>query len=323
MKVLIVTNVYLLKSENANISNFVTDQINAMNRHCPDVDFTVFTIKGRDNKWNYISSIPKIRRLIKTGGFDLVHIHYGLSGLFMLLPGKIGIPVVVTFHGGDIQIEQHHQVQVFLSKLIAKKCDAVITLNKKMDQIVQKYNHNTQIIPCSIDMDFFNPYKRKVGESDKKKIIFPSFRTRTVKNYPLYLATIIILNEKYGIKTEEIDFNNISRQQVRDYYMISDLVLLTSISEGSPGVVKEAMACNLPVVSTNVGDVAVNLDGVKNCAVAKKMDADELASLCAQSLNNEIEGKTGRDKVFELGLDDKSVCSKIYKLYCGLLNAKI
>ncbi len=323
MNVLIVTNVYLIDSENSGVSNFVTEQVFAMGKYFPDIEYTVFTIHGRDSKWNYISSIPKIRRLIKTGGFDLVHIHYGLSGLFMLLPGKIGIPVVVTFHGGDIQIEQHHQVQVFLSKLIAKKCDAVITLNKKMDQVVRKYNSNTQILPCSIDMDFFNPINRKVVASDTKKIIFPSFRTRTVKNYPLYLATIKILDEKYGIKTEEIDFNNISRQQVRDYYMISDLVLLTSISEGSPGVVKEAMACNLPVVSTNVGDVAVNLDGVENCAVAKKMDAEELAFLCAQSLNNEIEGKKGRDKIFELGLDDKSVCSKIYKLYCGLLNAKI
>lgn len=323
MKVLIVTNVYLIKGENANISNFVSDQIAAMNKHCSDVDFTVYTIKGRDSKWNYISSIPEIRRLIKTGGFDLVHIHYGLSGLFMLLPGKIDIPVVVTFHGGDIQIEQHHQIQVFLSKRIAKKCDAAITLNHKMDDIVRNYNTNTQIIPCSIDMDYFNPKDRVINKSSIKKVIFPSFRSRTVKNYPLFQATIAKLKEEFGIETEEIDFNNISRQQVHDYYMISDLVLLTSISEGSPGVVKEAMACNLPVVSTNVGDVAVNLDGVKNCAVANNMNADELAFLCARSLNNEIDGKSGRERIFELGLDDKSVCSKIYKLYSELLNAKI
>lgn len=319
MRVLIVTNVYLVKSENVQIANFVMDQVNAMRKYCPDVEYTVFTIHGRDSRWNYITSIHKIRKIITSGGFDLVHIHYGLSGLFMLLPGKIDIPVVVTFHGGDIQIEQNHQIQVFLSKQIAKKCDAVITLNKKMDQIVRKYNQNTQIIPCSIDMDFFNPINRKVNKSVFKKIIFPSFQTRTVKNYPLFMATINILEKKYGIKTEEIVFNNISREQVRDYYMISDLVLLTSISEGSPGVVKEAMACNLPVVSTNVGDVAVNLEGVRNCAVASRMDAEELASLCAKCLNNEIEGKLGRDKIYELGLDDVSVCKNIYMLYNNLV----
>ncbi len=320
MRVLIVTNVYLVKSENSQISNFVTDQVNAMNKHCPDVEFTVYTIKGRDSKWNYLSSIPEIKRIIKNGGFDLVHIHYGLSGLFMLFNGKFDIPIVVTFHGGDIQIDQKHWVQVFLSKMIAKRCDAAITLNQKMDTVVRKYNHNTRIIPCSIDMEFFKPAEKRIATDNVKRIIFPSFRTREVKNYPLFEATIQLLKQKYGFCIETIEFNNISRKEVYNYYLQSDLVMLTSFSEGSPGVVKEAMACNLPVVSTNVGDVSVNLKGVKGCAVANAMNAEELAMLCANSLNGEIDGIEGRDRIVELGLDDKTTCRKLFDLYKEVIN---
>lgn len=320
MRILIVTNVYLVKSENAQISNFVTDQINAMNKYCPEVEFTIYTIKGRDSKLNYLSSIFEIRKIIKEGHYDLVHIHYGLSGLFMLYPGKLGIPVVVTFHGGDIQIDQKHWVQVFLSKMIAKRCDAAITLNQKMDTIVRKYNHNTRIIPCSIDMEFFKPAEKRIATDNVKRIIFPSFRTREVKNYPLFEATIQLLKQKNGFNVETIEFNNISRKEVYNYYLQSDLVMLTSFSEGSPGVVKEAMACNLPVVSTNVGDVAVNLKGVKGCAVSKVMNAEEMAFLCAKSLNGEIEGVDGRVRIIELGLDDKTTCHKLFDLYKEVIN---
>lgn len=305
------------------MSNFVTEQVKAMNKHCSDVEYTIYTIHGRDSRWNYISSILDIRREIKSQKYDLVHIHHGMAGIFLLLVGKMDIPVVMTLHGGDIHIEQKHWMQVFLSKRIVKRCDAVITLNKKMDAIVREYNQNTQIIPCSIDMDFFKPEVNKRQNSDLKRIIFPSFRTREVKNYPLFEATIKLLKEKYGFNIETIEFNNISRKQVYDYYLQSDLVMLTSFSEGSPGVVKEAMACNLPVVSTNVGDVAVNLRGVKGCAVAPKIDAETMATLCAKSLNGEIEGIDGRVRLMELGLDDKTICFKLLDLYKEVLKNKI
>lgn len=319
MKVLLVSNVYLVKSENSKITNFVTEQVNAMSKHCHDVKYTIYTIHGRDSRWNYVSSYFEIKKMIKSGEYDMIHIHHGMAGLFMLLAGKVDIPVIMTLHGGDIHIEQKHWMQVFLSKKIVKRCDAVITLNLKMDAIVKRYNRNTRIIPCSIDMDFFKPAEKRREANSIKKIIFPSFRTRAVKNYPLFEATIRLLKEKYGFKIDTIEFNNISRKEVRDYYLQSDLVLLTSFSEGSPGVVKEAMACNLPVVSTNVGDVAVNLEGVKGCAVSKEMNAEELAVLCSKSLKGEIDGIDGREKIVELGLDDQTICYKLHELYKKVL----
>ena len=91
---------------------------------------------------------------------------------------------------------------------------------------------------------------------------------------------------------------------------------MTSNSEGSPQAVKEAMCCNLPCVSTPVGDVKILLEGVKDSYVSKKHEADELASLVVKSLKHEGLGITGREKAIQLELDENSVANKIYQLYC-------
>lgn len=101
------------------------------------------------------------------------------------------------------------------------------------------------------------------------------------------------------------------------------MLLLTSISEGSPGVIKEAMACNLKIVSTNVGDVAVNLKGMKNAAVATTRTPEELAELCDKCFRNTISGLEGREKLIQLGLDDKSITDKLIKIYEKLIDNKL
>jgi len=316
MNVLIVTNVYLPKWLNPKQSSFVRDQIALINKYHPNVEFTLYTIRGNENKFSYIKSIWEVYKLTRSGKFDLVHIHYGISGLFLLFTPKPSIPVIITLHGGDIQIEQGKKGQVALTKRIIKKCDYVISLSERMKSIVKEYNYRTSIIPISVDTEFFQPKPHK--REDVVNIIFPGSLDRTIKNHPLFLKTVDILQKEYGYIVNEIDFDNISREEVRDNYRMADLVLLTSTSEGSPGVIKEGMSCNLPIVSTNVGDVASNLEGVANCAVAQDMDAEELALLCDKCLKNEIPGITGREKLAQLGFDDKTICDKIYSLYKDL-----
>src|SRR5712664_1222709 len=60
----------------------------------------------------------------------------------------------------------------------------------------------------------------------------------------------------------------------------SDVLLLTSMHEGSPTIVKEALACGLPVVSVDVGDVAERIEGVEGCYLAPPQSADLAAKLC-------------------------------------------
>lgn len=322
MKILLVTNMYPC-DDAPSYGIFVKEQEKALSKVYPNIQFTIAFIDARYSKVEYIKSVFKINRLIKEQDFDLVHIHYGFSGLFLLW-NKLSkkIPTLITLHGGDIQAEQGKQIQVFFTKLILKKASAAITLNERMDKIAKQYIKKTEIIPCSVNTDIFTPSNTiKYPDFSKEvKIIFPSDRNRYVKNYPLFEQVIKKLESTYNLRCKISEIKNMSRQQVAELYRNSDLMIMTSISEGSPQVVKEAMACNLPIISTNVGDVSLLLENVKNSAVSNKMEAEELAFLAYQALNNQIKGINGRDKIFQMQLNDQAIAQKIYNLYTSLLS---
>ncbi len=317
MKILYVTNMYP-NADNPTYGIFVKEQIDAIS-NCMPISYEVYAINGIKSNWEYAKSVWEIRAKIKNGGFDLIHIHYGLSGLFLLL-GRMNIPVIMTLHGGDIQVEQGKTVQVALTKLILNKCDFVITLNERMDKIARYYINITKIIPCSVNTKLFISKEKEFSKSRDIKILFPSDRTRFVKDFPLFQRVCKVLRENYGLNIEEFYLERLSRQQVADLFCKIDLLLMTSISEGSPQVVKEAMACNVPVVSTNVGDVSVLLEGVKNSYVADSRDENELASLVFKAVSeNQDAGMSPREKIKELGLDDDSIAKQIIKVYNSLL----
>jgi len=116
--------------------------------------------------------------------------------------------------------------------------------------------------------------------------------------------------------------NNLSREQVKALLQHSDMMLMTSFSEGSPQAVKEALSCNLPVVSTNVGDVAHVLDGVKGCACVDSFDSEKIADAMYRCFSENIDGVSGREKLKLMGLDDHSVADKLYSLYNLIISEK-
>jgi glycosyltransferase involved in cell wall biosynthesis len=317
MKILYVTNMYP-SVDDSTYGIFVKEQIEAIER-VQVIDKSIYVINGRKGFKEYLKSVFIIRKIIRKEHFDLVHIHYGLSGLFLLL-GRIKAPVIMTLHGGDIQTEQGKMVQVALTKLILRKCDFAITLNGRMDEIARRYVSRTEIIPCSVNNKLFVPKERFERKPKTAKVLFPSARTRLVKDFPLFQRACKVLRDKYGLSIEEYYLENLSRQEVANLFCKMDLLLMTSISEGSPQVVKEAMACNLPIVSTNVGDVSILLDGVQNCYVAGSRDENELADLAYKSLSiSEVTGISPREKISELGLDDDSIAKRIIRVYHNLV----
>lgn len=314
MKVLIVTNMYPDATRPYN-GIFVAEQVAAIERFHPDVHTEVCFIDGKKGKMEYLRSVRYVNQLIRKGEFDLVHIHFGLSGMYLLSPFKQKVPTVVTFHGSDIQPKGGNGwLTIHLSQYVAKKADVCLTLNDYMDAIVKHYNRNTFVVPCSVDMNLFKPMNcRKQGNGIK--IIFPCNRSMWVKDYPLFESVIKMLRTQYGIACESLTMENLSRQQVAELMNTANLLLMTSHAEGSPQAVKEALACNLPVVSTPVGDVNELLKGVKDCYVAKTRQTEELATLVVQSLQRNGCGMTGRERLKQLHLDPQSVGDKIYNIY--------
>ncbi|EEC52946.1 glycosyltransferase [Bacteroides eggerthii] len=321
MNVLIVTNVYPTK-EHPYHGIFVYEQVQAIKRLHPDVNFVVYYINGFGDKWQYMKSILGVAKKINKGNYDLVHIHYGLAGMYHLNPFLKHLPTITTFHGSDIQPKGGNgKLSVFVSRIAAKHSDVAVILNDDMESLVKPYCSKIYMVPCAVNLQTFKPLE-KTEVHDKVQIVFPSNHERQVKNYSLFCETLEILKQKYNIDAEERELKNMTRQQIAQLYSNSDLLLMTSKSEGSPQAVKEAMCCNLPCVSTPVGDVKVLLEGVKDSFVSKEHNAEELAQLVAESILHKKNGLLGRDKIIQLQLDEDSVANKIYDLYRSVIGVK-
>lgn len=319
MRVLIVTNVYPTDKHPYH-GIFVKEQVDAIKRLHPNVEFDIHYINGFLGKLEYFKSIWEVSRHINRGNYDLVHIHYGLAGMYLYWPFVKKVKTLVTFHGSDIQPKGGNgKISETVSRHAAKKADAAIILNDDMDAMVKPFCANTHMIPCAVEINTFQPMT-KTEKHNKIQVVFPSNHERQVKNYPLFCEVMSLLKDKYGIEAEERELKNMTRKEIAQLYSNADVVLMTSKSEGSPQAVKEAMACNLPCVSTPVGDVNVLLNGVKDSYVSKEHNAEELAALVAKSLKRDGEGISGREQILKLGVDEDAVANKVYKLYQKIVN---
>jgi glycosyltransferase involved in cell wall biosynthesis len=218
-------------------------------------------------------------------------------------------------HGTEILDSEQYRV----SKYIVKKAKYVICVSEEIEYKVKRDNPNviTYIVPCAVRDDFFVDNRTK--KDAIVRIAFASAKSREVKNYPLFAEIIsqllsISLNE---IQTIELD--NKTREEILADLNEIDLLLMTSFHEGSPQIIKEALCCNTPIVSSNVGTVKYMLDGLTNCKVINGYDPVEYVNEIQKILQSSIPGfpirSSGRKRIFELKYDEKSIASQVKQIY--------
>jgi len=308
--ILYITNMFPTEG-NPFFGIFIKEQIEAIKK-----DFLfkeeVYLINGlHKSKFEYIKSIFILPYLIKRNKPDIIHIHYGISGLFLLF-FKPKIPIYLTLHGCDFQDHGSNRWQVWISKLIAKRVNQIFVQNQEMKDLGGLINSNIEILTCGVDTSFFDPLRSRPIDFKSKVIIFPSNPQREEKNFPLFMNVIEKLQLDNVITVKWID--KMSREEIRDLLSSADCLLMTSISEGSPQVVKEALSCGLPVVSVPVGNVAEMIEGVPNCFVSSSFNIDELYLLVSKSL---IGKKYGIRNVF-IGkriYDNKEIAARLGEFY--------
>ncbi|SHM64066.1 Glycosyltransferase involved in cell wall bisynthesis [Cyclobacterium lianum] len=286
MKLLLITNMYPAP-EQPSSGVFIKEQIEDVQNEI-DLEVDVFLIDGINRgKFEYLKSIFTIPYQLSRKKYDAIHVHYGISGLFLLF-FRPKIKKFMTLHGCDIQDWGSNFWNVWITKKIIKNVDLVYVQNQKMKSVVEKINPNVEIMPCGTNSSFFAPPPNfnKKAKSDFL-ILFPGSPKRTVKNYPLFLEVMRTV-EELGIQNiQHLCLENMSREQVKDAMLNADCLLMTSISEGSPQVIKEALYCDLPIVSVPVGDVADMLAGIPKCKVANTFDKLELARLLKSTLSED------------------------------------
>lgn len=236
----------------------------------------------------------------------MIHAHYGLSGLLCVLQRKV--PTLVTFHGSDLNDKKIRPFSLIAHRLSKKS----IFVSKKLAAIV-KYK-NKSIIPCGVNFDLFYPIDkieaRKRLNLDVKKlyVLFSSSFNNHVKNYPLAKKAIQNLDNN---NLEILELKGYNRAEVALLMNAVDLALMTSFTEGSPQFIKEAMACNLPIVSVDVGDVKEVINNTQYCYIVPY--EPEAISKKIEILLNNLQKTNGREKIFHF--DNKIIAAQLIKEY--------
>lgn len=277
IKILFITNMFPT-SLSPVFGIFVEEQMNDIQTRLDCEADLIFINAKEKGKLEYLKSIFYIPYKIEKGKYDVIHIHYGLSALFLLF-FKPKTKVFLTLHGADILIKQRKRLQVFITKKALRRVDKAFILNKEMEEIAQSLNINYEVLPCGVNIDFFKPNGQTNREEKTKLIVFPSAPTTEVKNFPLFEKVIQLLIQKSDFTIDFACIENLTREEVKELLNKADCLLMTSISEGSPQIIKEALACGLPVVSVPVGDVKFMIKEVPHCYVSDTYAPEELCAL--------------------------------------------
>lgn len=287
-----------------NVAPFIAEQAEALKAIGLDVE--IFKITAYN--WQNYRLLLKI---IKQFQPDLIHAHYGISGFFSNLQRKV--PVVTTFHGSDINDSSVRLISKAAIRLSAYSIFVATDLVAKSGS-----TKNWSVLPCGVDTAIFRPIPKQLARrqlnlpSDKRFVLFSGSFTDPVKNPGL---AIDVASQLPNLRL--IELKNYSRNEVVLLLNAVDACLLTSYSEGSPQLIKEALACNCPVVSVDVGDVAARLKDIEGCYVAT-YDRDELVK-CLELVVNAQQRTNGRATLIAEQLDTTSIANQLKSLYQKIL----
>ena len=306
MKVLIVA-----RCKNGHYAPFITEQVEAIEKQ--GVDCMFFGVDG-NGIWGYLRQIPKLRKAIHEFQPDIIHAHYGLCGLLANYQRRV--PVVTTYHGSDINDPKVLQ----LSKRAIRRSRFNIFVSQKNINIA-KPEKDYALIPCGINLEDYPTIdkaeaRRRMGlDADKKYVLFAGAFDNPVKNAPLAKAAMDLVTE-----AELLELKGYTRSQVATLMQAVDAFLMTSHTEGSPQVIKEAMACGCPIVSVDVGDVKERLHGSEGCYVS---DFTPLSvSHCITQALAFGKRTNARRTILNDGLENSTIAQTVLTIYREILNSR-
>ena len=348
MKILILAS---LNSHAGKMAPFIAEQAEAL--QAAGCEVVYFGVMGKGIV-GYLKQLPRLRRVIREQHIDLIHAHYGLCCLLANLQRLV--PVVSTYHGSDInspKVRRFSKVAMRLSAwniFVSKR-----TQDIAFAEVPQSVQRKSSLIPCGINLpapwqqlqtqmvgtQTLRQWVKTVLEPSKKHVLFAGALDNPVKDPELAKEIIRIVNTQAmqpanpqkGQKQEVqlIELKGYIRDQVNALMYTCDALLMTSKTEGSPQVIKEAMACGLPIVSTDVGDVKERLTTnfqvstgnpqlLSGCYVAKSRNPKALAKLMEDALAYGQRTR-GYEYIIQAGLTNKSVVGQLLETYNHILHS--
>lgn len=321
LRVLMVTSDWLWNSWGGP-AVFIARQAEFLRREGVEVE--LFPFRGARNPRNYLAAWSEVRRRVRRGRYDLVHAQFGQSGITAL---PKSVPLVVTFRGDDLEgiIGENGRYIASgwllrsLSRAVARRADAIIVVSEHMKRYLPR-SAAAHVMPSGIDLELFRPRPR----DEARTALGLPLEERLV----LFVGNPSLARKRFGLAQAAVDRLALDRparlivgwemphRQIADLMNACDALIVTSMQEGSPNSVKEALACNLPVVSVPVGDVAVRLQGVEGCELCPDDRVETLAAALTRVLERE-ERIQGRSAVAHL--DEVLLTRQLIGIYHSVL----
>jgi teichuronic acid biosynthesis glycosyltransferase TuaC len=324
MRVLMVTGIYPTE-QRPHSGTFIRSQVESL--EAAGVEVEVVHPRPGPVPLRYATAAAQVFLKTMRGRFDVVHAHYGLWCLVARLQWTT--PVVASFLGTDV-LGAHSTRATYsrkslltrrVTRWLARRVDAVIVKSEQMRQAVPE--SAVRVIPNGVDFDLFRPIPRTEAraalgwDQERHYVLFGNSPNIPVKDFPLAQAAIACLARR-GIHAELIVGNGLPQSTFVQCINASNALLLSSIAEGSPNVVKEAMACNIPVVATDVGDVTQVIGRTPGCFVCPR-DPEALANGLERALLHS-EPTTGREDIRHL--DRGLVAMQVIAVYEHVMRRK-
>jgi len=325
VKVLQITTNYPTDS-NPVFGIFMKEQVDSLTPL--GVENTVFFSNGSERNPGkkgggalvHLKSVFRLQWHLLGHRYDLIHCHSNVSGLiFALSGGWIFNKCILSFQNDP---DRYQDAKVFrwlyplFNRAIVKKPTKYLKWKKVC------------YLPNGCNTDFFVPMdrelcKQQLGlEMDKEYVLYVDSNTsrkRTQKRKDRFDDTLRIVKEKYGHDNiEELVMTGIGRKLVPVYMNACRLHLMTSDQEGSPNSVKECILCNVPIVSTDVGNVRDMVSDIAGCYVSDGFSSEELAFFVDKVLKNNIPFN-GRDSLIEKGYGIHEVANRLVGIYNDVL----
>lgn len=307
-------------------SPFVKSQFESIKLYFPKSEIMV--LLNNNNIINFLTNIKHVRNNINSK--TIIHAQYGTVTALTAVLSKKNNPLVISFCGDDVIGTKRSEFLWKLRSIISKNisllsgifADQIITKSHNIyNYLPKKQQQKSTIIPNGVNRDVFYPFSKRDAiqylkwKQEEKYILFnpSSGNNRFVKNLPLAQEVFSRISEEM----ENVSFvliENKSPEEINIMMNAADCLLVTSFHEGSPNIIKEALAVNLPIVSVPCGDVEERLYKVSNSFTSKDYSAENLSSLVIHILK-EGNRSNGREKLESDGLLGDDVAKKIIKVY--------
>jgi teichuronic acid biosynthesis glycosyltransferase TuaC len=260
VRVLVVTNLYPTDRRPA-LGPFVRDQVEAL-RAFGDIDVELHSFDPPGGIRPYLREALTLARSHRGSHYDVVHSHYGLTG-FCALALRGTRSRVVTFHGDDLRLSKVAPI----SRLVARLSDLPATVSAGLARSEAAglggpgTRRRVAVLPCGIDLERLRPMPRREAreqlglDPDGRYLLFPADPARPEKR--VELARQLVPD---GV--ELIHYDNTPPERVPLYINAANAVLVTSEREGFGLAPLEALACDVPVLATDVGIAPLALGGI-------------------------------------------------------------